>query len=137
MGTRSLTVMKNCEGKEIAVLYRQFDGYPDGHGKELAEFLNGMEITNGIKEGKTANGMDCLAAQIIANFKQGAGGFYLYPAGTRDCGEDYTYFVSQTPEKWLDFPETATVEIRIESYDKKIFEGSPQELINFKEPVEN
>lgn len=32
MGTRSLTVMKDT-GNEIAVLYRQFDGYPEGHGQ--------------------------------------------------------------------------------------------------------
>ncbi|HRI04902.1 MAG TPA: hypothetical protein PLL77_14280 [Pyrinomonadaceae bacterium] len=37
--------------------------------------------------------MDCLAAQLIAHFKTEPGGFYLYPAGRRDCGEEYVYTV--------------------------------------------
>lgn len=96
MGTRSLTVIYDQDQeKEICVLYRQFDGYPTGHGAELKEFLSGMEITNGIRhcQSKTANGAGCLAAQIIAHFKTDVGGFYLYPAGTRDVWEDYTYIV--------------------------------------------
>lgn len=95
MGTRSLTVLENEDGKEIAVLYRQYDGYLDGHGKKLVEFLQGFDITDGLvtDRTKTANGAGCLAAQVIAHFKKGAGGFYLYPAGTRDVGEDFVYFV--------------------------------------------
>ncbi len=92
MGTRSLTIFQ--EKEEIAVLYRQFDGYPEGHGRELATFLTGYKITNGmIDRPKTANGMDCLAAQIIAHFKTGPGEFYLMPAGTRRAGEEYRYTV--------------------------------------------
>ena len=47
MGTRSLTVFNDEDGKEIAVMYRQFDGYPSGHGTELAEFLAGKKMVNG------------------------------------------------------------------------------------------
>ncbi len=94
MGTRSLTVILDSNDREICVLYRQFDGYPTGHGAELQHFLCGFSIVNGLgseRERKVANGMDCLAAQLIAHFKTEAGGFYLYPAGTRDCGEEYIY----------------------------------------------
>ena len=35
MGTRSLTVIQS-NGKEFFNMYRQFDGYPEGHGMELA-----------------------------------------------------------------------------------------------------
>lgn len=96
MGTRSLTVIQDEEGDEICVLYRQHDGYPTGHGHELKEFLQGFSIVNGLSgdaQLKIANGMDCLAAQIIAHFKKEAGGFYLHAAGTRDCGEEYLYSV--------------------------------------------
>ena len=43
MGTRSLTVFNDSwNDEEIAVFYRQFDGYPAGHGRELfAEAGNG------------------------------------------------------------------------------------------------
>ena len=46
-----------------------------------------------MKRGKVANGMPCLAAQLVAKFKQEVGHFYLYPARTRDCGEEYVYTV--------------------------------------------
>ena len=39
MGTRSLTFVYNDNKKPIINLYRQYDGYPSGHGAELAEFL--------------------------------------------------------------------------------------------------
>lgn len=96
MGTRSLTFV--YDGKEPMInMYRQFDGYPSGHGSELAEFLNSFDaIVNGIPVGdkrKMANGMGCLAAQMIANFKTEVGGFYIYPVSADDCGQDYEYHV--------------------------------------------
>lgn len=97
MGTRCLTVFKDAE-KEIAVLYRQFDGYPEGHGKELTDFLKDKRIVNGIGGNANStnafNGMACLAASVVAHFKEDIGGFYLYPAGVRGIGEEYTYEVS-------------------------------------------
>ena len=97
MGTRSLTALQDNDGQEIAVLYRQLDGYPEGHGAELAKYLKPFHVVNGFglgdKKGKAANGMSCLAAQLIAKFKRDIGGFYLHPAGTRDCGEEYIYTV--------------------------------------------
>jgi len=40
MGTRSLTIFFDGDrDEEIAVMYRQFDGSPEGHGALLAEFL--------------------------------------------------------------------------------------------------
>ncbi len=100
MGTRCLTVFKEEDGTEIAVLYRQHDGYPDGHGKDLADFLDGKVIVNGISGDNTKdtafNGMPCLAASVVAHFKDDIGSFYLYPAGTRDMGEDYIYTITQS-----------------------------------------
>lgn len=96
MGTRSRTVILDEEALEICVLYRQYDGCPTGHGAELKKFLQGFSVVNGLgadKHSKIANGMCCLAAQIIENFKVEPGGFYLYPSGTRDCGEEYVYTV--------------------------------------------
>lgn len=92
--------MQDNQGKEIAVLYRQYDGYPDGHGNDLKELLGPITIVNGIRGGQKhiANGAECLAAQIVAHFKEDVGGFYLYPAGTRDCGEEYVYTVYPSGE---------------------------------------
>jgi len=97
MGTKSLTVFMDRE-QETVVMYRQMDGYLEGHGKDLADFLKGKKIINGIGTDDDAasafNGMSCLAASVVAEFKNGIGGIYLYPAGTRECGEDYTYVIS-------------------------------------------
>ena len=102
MGTRSLTFVYDGE-TPIINMYRQYDGYPSGHGAEIAEFLSQFEMGNGIPVGKTfekkyANGMGCLAAQLVSNFKQEAGQFYLYPTSAVDCGQDYEYHIYQGTE---------------------------------------
>lgn len=97
MGTRCLTVIKDNDEKqtEIVVMYRQMDGYPSGHGKELKDFLKGKKIVNGFgsNDEKNFNGMACLAAQVVAHFKTGIGGIYLHPAGTRNMDEEFIYTV--------------------------------------------
>ena len=41
--------------KPVCNMYRQFDGYPTGHGAELAEFLNGGRLVNGLIQTKTVD----------------------------------------------------------------------------------
>ena len=144
MGTRSLTVFyddvwegSDEEDKEIVVMYRQFDGYPDGHGVDLAEFLDGFKITNGLNREakKTANGMGCLAGQTVAHFKTEAGGIYLHAAGTRNCWEEYIYEVrcplvrnNQDPIN----PGGLVIKCSStsETYgDDELFEGTPEEFL--------
>ncbi len=107
MGTRSLTTFIDDEGITIVVLYRQLDGHPSSQGADLARFLHGKKLVNGYSmEDSTAgnfNGMSCLAASVVAHFKQGTGGFYLYPgASDEEHGEEYTYEVrNQDGRPWL------------------------------------
>lgn len=140
MGTRSLTVIKDHEGTEIMVMYRQMDGYIDGHGHELADFCKDIEIVNGYgfgPEAKTqANGMGCLAAQIVAHFKEGVGSIYIYPAGSRDCGEEYTYTVRPSGKDLPEHGNEQHVLIEVVAYDEIIFSGTADELTNFKENAE-
>ena len=99
MGTRSLTFVYEKYGqiqKPVCNMYRQFDGYPTGHGAELAEFLNGGELVNGLgveRDQLQFNGMGCLAASMVAHFKQTPGGFYIHPVDITDCGQDYEYHI--------------------------------------------
>ncbi len=65
MGTRSLTRFYDEQSDAVLVcIYRQYDGYPSGHGKDLAAFVAERKIVNGFgrSEQKLANGMGCLAA---------------------------------------------------------------------------
>ena len=104
MGTRCLTVFREADGTEIVVLYRQLDGYPSGHGEELERLLESKTLVNGLPlrdDPSLANGMGCLAAQVVAHLKTGPGGFYLHPAGTRGVGEEYVYTVEPAESSGL------------------------------------
>ena len=97
MGTRCLTYVYDGENP-IMCMYRQFDGYPEGHGQELANFLNELTVGNGIPEYGDlftfANGMGCLAAQMLVWFKKTPGGFYIHPIDfNQDCWQEYEYHV--------------------------------------------
>lgn len=119
MGTRSLTFVYDGD-TPVVNMYRQFDGYPSGHGAELADFLDGMVVVNGYGEvkPKIANGMGCLAAQMIANFKQTVGGFYIHPVTDTDCWQDYEYHVYED-------------KVVVKNPTEVIFEGSYQAFSKF------
>lgn len=98
MGTRSLTYVYTEGGQPIVCMYRQFDGYPAGHGVDLALFLNSGKVVNGLpfgEKGVLFNGMGDLAAQMVAHFKDGPGGFYLHPTNdmSQDCWQEWEYHV--------------------------------------------
>lgn len=76
MGTRSLTFVHDGDAaKPLTCMYRQYDGYPSDHGLELQQFLAPFKMVNGIgpttDDMRIANGAGCLAAQMIAHFKDG------------------------------------------------------------------
>lgn len=130
MGTRSLTrVIENS--KVYMVMYRQYDGFPNTHGKELSDFIGAKPIVNGMSGGRKGlfNGASCLAASIVSFFKIEAGGFYLYPSDTTDAGQDYTYdIVVKEPEN---FNERGVLTFKVESYGKVLFEGGREEFAEF------
>ncbi len=133
MGTRCLTIFYQ-EDKEIVVMYRQYDGYIEGHGKELADFLGGKKIVNGINpsddQSLIFNGMGCLAASVISEMKEGVGGFYLLPAGTRDCWEDYIYHIRG------DIGLEPHIEVSYGSSDEFIFKGPASKYNEWLEAYE-
>lgn len=134
MGTRSLTHVK---GGNIS-FYRQMDGYPEGHGKELAEFLKGFTIVNGYGQvtDKMANGMDCLALQIVAHFKEGIGGFYAIKHNSKGHGEEYTYTVYLKDGAWA--PKLKVVEIGGgDEPDEVLFDGTPDEYLEWLKTKED
>lgn len=144
MGTRSLTKVIQTyetsianednnnevhkERKPITCMYRQFDGYISGHGLELAEWLSGHKVVNGIRLDDNEpmfNGMDCLAAQMFAHFKDGPGNIYCMHPDAEDCWEEYLYEISEEGKQIY----LTVYEIGYESGAKEIFHGKPEELL--------
>jgi hypothetical protein len=96
METRSLTTVFDEQGKPLLSFYRQMDGYFEGHGQELQDFLFEFKVCRDRHrhfgrlgdDNKVANGMSCLAAQLIAHFKTGIGNIYIYPHSAK---QEYNY----------------------------------------------
>ena len=136
MGTRCLTFVYDGSNSDdgtnepIMCIYRQFDGYPSGHGHELAQFLNSKTLVNGYTDklsSTEANGMSCLAAQLVVQLKHGVGGIYIYaPMTGRDYSQDYEYHV---------YDDKVIVQNCNTVYDsghyQVIFEGTWQEFAQF------
>ena len=153
MGTRSLThVIQTWNdektGKQkkqyLMTMYRQYDGYPSGMGVDLADFLKNGVVVNGISMGekrRVFNGAGCLAAQLVAHFKDGAGGFYLYKPMSKDCGEEYTYEIVvgwETKEITLRCFQIGYINKQNKYVNKrrKLFEGKPQNYAAWLEKYE-
>jgi hypothetical protein len=144
MGTRALTFVYQGE-TPIINMYRQYDGYPKGHGAELAKFLIGGSMVNGLtsSDAPVFNGMGCLAAQMIAHFKQTPGGFYIHPVTDTECGQDYEYHIYQSTDP-VPFGEgEPPLRVRIthrgcnlfgltmSDTNESIFDGTVQELAEY------
>lgn len=141
MGTRSTTrfmvLEEGNEPQHYLSFYRQFDGYVDGHGHELANILKSYTMVNGITCGerrKVANGEGCLIAQVLSEFKNGEpGGFYVIPSG--EYTEEYHYDVEIT-KKWVAYDVSYEFNIKVFTGGLNgdlIFEGTPSKLLEFKE----
>ena len=147
MGTRSTTtfINKYPDSGEVCLvkIYEQYDGYPSGVGKKLCNFILGKKIINGISSDQFtdefANGFDDLATMYIAEFKKGVGYFHLTdPTLDRSSNKwcDYNYevvynYTLELPHEGM--PANDLIIIRVFCWDSNdpIFEGSPQEMMNF------
>lgn len=130
MGTRSVTIIVD-KNQEVCRIYRQMDGYPSGHGADLAKLCD-LKIVNGIgSDPKIANGMGCLAAQIVAGLKDGPGGIYLEPTG----GEvsdwvEYVYTIrgKEGGPPTIDCStQTGPFPFNVQAEDKHVFSGTPKQ----------
>ena len=115
-------------------LYHHFDGYPEGLGVTLANYLNDISVVNGVSgDSHQANGLGCLATQLVVHLKTGdeadwdlkgkPGNVYIDKAGAKRDWIDYIYYVWATEGK--------DVWISIFDYnDECIFVGTSQKLLN-------
>lgn len=143
MGIRSHTyVIEKCKvvdkeqkvkelKRTICKMYKQFDGYPEGYGKDLAEFLVSKKLVNGISgDPQTCfNGAGCLAAWIVAHFKTEAGGYYM-TTPDRSGGVDYSYDIIVNMGNYHDGNFSITLIVRRYKERKPLFEGTPEDFLN-------
>lgn len=107
MGTRALIKIRDESNSVVVCLYSQWDGYPSGLGVELAAFLNDIKMVNGFtgqESGPVANGLGCLAAQMVVHFKKQVGLYYLVDS-KQDHGPDYVYDVCRNRVKVTNYTE--------------------------------
>jgi hypothetical protein len=90
MGTRSTTRIYE-DGQLLLVLYKQYDGYPDGWGQELKHFLHSGTFVNGFQRNDNIvqfNGVGDFVLQMVKVFKEETGGLY---DTTGDNRQEYNY----------------------------------------------
>jgi len=109
-------------------IYHHYDGYPEGLGVTLANYLGPKKIVNGLPVGAgsvdVANGMGCLTASLIKHLKEAPGNVYIDYPGQERIDVEYTYYIWGTEDKdiWMSIFDNAGI-------DKCIFVGTPQMLI--------
>ena len=138
MGTRSNTLVYDGDRNSsiLVQIYGQWDGYvEDGLGDSLRNYLQNITIVDGISGNSSdnknvANGMGCLAAQLVAFLKKGeAGGFYLTPVESCDT-QEYNYHVYlQDGKVCLDVEHDGKV--------RRLTPTSPTTIIEFVYPTNN
>lgn len=142
MGTRCVTVIThNWDGDEVvhdASIYRHWDGYLDGHGQWLADFLEDAVVTNGAIEGdKNFNGPGRLASGIVAALV--ADGHDPDLQGQNIiCGQEYEYHIhvkygangGKLSVRVLDGPMTA-FGCGGEDCTNEVFKGTVEEYRDF------
>jgi len=106
MSTRALINIKkhNRFSDTLTTIYVHSDGYPDGLGQKIIDFIKNKKISNGVSN-DCFNGMGCLAASLIAHLKTKSGEVYIEKPDTCDVWENYTYTLYRTGTKKLEFDE--------------------------------
>lgn len=101
VGTRSLTVVQSrwTDGDAYethAVIYRHWDGYPSGHGRDLANYLEGVCVVNGKRFNSPEtelNGPGRLAAYLVKRLHDDKHEPDLH-SSRGACGQEFEYVIS-------------------------------------------
>lgn len=136
MGTRSATLF--IDGNQtVCHLYRQYDGYPSGHGVDLARACD-VKLCNGYTreqaDGAWANGIACLAATAVARFKTGIGNIYLHGLDENPSDwVEYVYVVTAgapgRPPRIACATQTGPWPFNVQASAGHVFTGTPRQWI--------
>ena len=101
MGTRAIVKFKNSKSKTLLAVEHCYDGYLEGVGQGLLNYLENFEIKNGLSGGeelhKHANGIEDLALQYVLKAKYRVGGLY---AAYEEMEAEYNYTVTYENDKF-------------------------------------
>jgi hypothetical protein len=105
MGTPASIKVYNEKDQCLVNIYSHWDGYPDGMGIDIYEYLNSREFVNGHNGKKEqVNGIGCFAANLVEHLKTpGPGGIYLYPPSANNYYVDYEYEIRYVDKKFTLF----------------------------------
>ena len=111
MSTKALINVYDEDDEKLCTIYKHFDGYIDGLGKFLYNFLNDKTIIDGFGNPEEAskvsfNGMGDLAARLIhalKDYQQHSAGYdignvYIVSVGTSNVNEEYVYDIYYVEE---------------------------------------
>lgn len=97
MGTTALLRVYDEDEQVILALERNADGYD--FGSDIHSFIKQIKLVNGLgRKDNVANGMGCLAAQLVSHFKviypgesTSAGLYYIAAPSVDPANYDYAY----------------------------------------------
>lgn len=152
MGTRStITFISRYEDPEshrvmetpYVRIYQQYDGYPEGVGLELVDWLEKKNLVKWVSlyTDDIANGLGCLTAQYIRDHKPGPGDLYIEPLDTDLTYIDYNYeviFDRNGDYVGCKHKSTDFITLRIYRYGgtTPFFIGKPEELREYIQRLE-
>lgn len=88
MGTRNLTLVKDREGKTRVAQYGQWDGYPEGQGSTILNFIRNKENRDALEE-------------VIKNVK-------FITSGAPQAVKDYIEAYNKRCSQWSNEPDNRT-----------------------------
>jgi len=102
MSTRSLTYIHEMTDQYltgenlVCVFYRHSDGYPSGHGQDLADWLKDKKLTNGVQFGEDRsnkfNRAGTMAVKLVNHIQDISGAEIIF-GDHFDKGQDHDYHV--------------------------------------------
>ena len=137
MSTRA-TITFVDKDTELVKLNYHHDGYIEGLGYDIAKWFLKKRIGNGIGfddyNDDFCNGVGCMVAKFIHDYKTEPGELYVIPLSSENKWYDYNYRVIVNDEgKKCSLDEITKIIVTNWDKNEPIFRGSPGELLQFKE----
>jgi len=132
MGTRSTVQILDESGATLVSLYIQYDGYPDGVGRQIASTFDGAQLVNGFSPGSPThqvNGMGDAAVRAVVALK-------LWGPEGKDWNKPGNIYIEKEPGaqeyNYKLFPKGSELHLSVEGYGET-FSGSCSSYLKWLE----